>query len=102
MIKVGITLGIPTPIYQQIVDQIASAIARGELAMGDKIPAVRKLASEITVKPNTVAKPYAILEKSGIIVTRKGSGTYIADSAVSHVDPIALNAITERLDNVIT
>ena len=69
--------------------------------MGDKIPAVRKLASEITVNPNTVAKAYAILEKSGIIVTRKGSGTHIVDSAVSHVDPIALNVITERLDNVI-
>jgi GntR family transcriptional regulator len=101
MIKVGIASGIPTPIYQQIVDQIGSASGRGDLAMGDKIPAVRKLASEFTVNPNTVAKAYAILEKSDIIVTRKGSGIYIADSAVSHVDPIELNATTERLDNVI-
>ena len=45
-----------TPIYLQIVEQIKAQIATGQLKAGDKLPAVRELAVEAGVNPNTMQK----------------------------------------------
>ncbi len=95
---ISINSGIPKPIYQQIVDQISQAVAIGELSPGDKIPSVRRLASDITVNPNTVARAYTILEQKGIISTRKGSGTYISGLSIENSDITEVNHLSERLE----
>lgn len=68
-----------TPVYQQIVDAIKSAAARGLYNPGDKIPTVREMASELTINPNTIAKAYQRLEQEGVIVTMGSRGTFIAE-----------------------
>jgi GntR family transcriptional regulator len=67
-----------TPLHAQLERGIRSAIATGRLAVGDQLPTVRQLAVALKVNANTVAKVYAHLERSGVLETRRGVGTFIA------------------------
>jgi GntR family transcriptional regulator len=69
--------GAPDPIYEQIALQVKGAVARGELAEGDKLPSVRELAREVSLNPNTVIRAYTCLEQEGIIYRRQGAGCFI-------------------------
>ena len=97
-----ISSGSETPIYLQLVEQISRAIARGELRTGDKLPAVRALASELVINPNTVARAYTLLEQSGLVTTKTGSGTYVSNPALRHADAAQINALAERMDTLIS
>jgi len=66
------------PIYQQMVDGIKEAVARGIMVPGERMPTVRELASELSLNPNTIAKAYQKLEQEGIIVTMRSRGTFAA------------------------
>jgi GntR family transcriptional regulator len=65
------------PIYLQIESQIKHAIAAQALREDDPLPPVRKLAAEIRVNPNTVARAYQNLERDGVIRTVQGGGCYV-------------------------
>ena len=67
-----------TPIYAQIEHGLRAAIATGRLHTGDQLPTVRQLAVELSVNANTVARVYADLERSGVLETRRGVGTFVA------------------------
>ena len=101
-IWIQISPGSAEPIYAQIVSQIARAIARGELATGDRLPPVRKLAEELVVNPNTVARAYRLLEQQGLTSSKTGSGSFIADPAHRHGDAGNLGALAERIDTILT
>ncbi|SDW27183.1 GntR family transcriptional regulator [Marininema mesophilum] len=73
------------PLYEQIVEQMRGAIARGEIALGEKIPSVRELAHGLKINPNTVMSAYKELERDGLTETRRGQGTFIT-SAQEKVD----------------
>ena len=65
------------PIYAQIVEQIQQKIANGELKLGDQLPTVRQMATDLRVNFNTVARAYRLLDEAGLISTQHGRGTYI-------------------------
>ena len=65
------------PIYLQIVEQVKHQIAIKSLIVGDQLPTVRAMAVMLEVNPNTVAKAYTELERTGILKTRQGSGTFV-------------------------
>ena len=67
----------PTPLYHQLERSIKFAIATGRLRIGDRLPTVRQLAVDLRINANTVAKVYAELERSGILETRRGVGTFV-------------------------
>jgi GntR family transcriptional regulator len=67
-----------TPVYQQVIDGIKTAVAKGVLAAGDKLPSVRELAVELTINHNTVAKAYQELEREKVIEVIRGRGTFIS------------------------
>ncbi len=71
------------PLYEQILDQVRSAIAKGEIGLGDKMPSVRELAQELRMNPNTVMRAYQELERDGLTEKRRGQGTYVTSSAES-------------------
>ncbi|MDQ2992323.1 MAG: GntR family transcriptional regulator [Candidatus Eremiobacteraeota bacterium] len=71
----------PVPVYVQLRDQILHALARGTLKGGDRLPAVRTVASTLRVNPNTVNRAYAELERDGVLVVERGRGTYVAERA---------------------
>jgi GntR family transcriptional regulator len=98
---VQITPGSDDPIYVQIVEQVGEAIAKGQLTTGDKLPPMRKLAAELVINPNTVARAYTILEQSGLVTTKTGSGTFVADPKLRTKDATDVNILTERMDTLI-
>ena len=67
----------PTPLYHQLERSIKFAIATGKLRIGDQLPTVRQLAVDLRINANTVAKVYAELERSGVLQTRRGVGTFV-------------------------
>ena len=85
----------PTPIYAQLDRSIRAAIAQGRLAVGDRLPTVRQLAVDLRVNANTVAKVYAELERSGVLATQRGVGTFVLASPPTPT-PKAATARRER------
>lgn len=81
MLPLALDPAVAEPPYRQIARQLAAAIARGELAPGDRLPPVRVLAGQLDVNPNTVARAYAELGQAGLIVARRGGGTVVAARA---------------------
>ena len=74
------------PLYAQLTRAIRFAIATGRLRVGEQLPTVRQLAVELRVNANTVAKVYTELERTGILETRRGVGTFVSarQFAISH------------------
>ncbi len=68
----------PLPIYAQLERGIRAAVGTGRLAPGDQLPTVRQLAVELRINANTVARVYVDLERSGVVETRRGVGTFVA------------------------
>lgn len=68
------------PLYEQILEQIRSSVARGEIELGEKIPSVREMARELKINPNTVMHAYQELERDGLTEKRRGQGTFITTS----------------------
>jgi GntR family transcriptional regulator len=66
------------PIYAQIVQQVRHAVEIGVLKPGDSLPAIRALAEQLVVSPNTVVKAYSELEHGGVITLKPGSGAYVS------------------------
>ena len=65
------------PIYLQIIGQIKRQIVSGELAPGSRIPAVRDLAQEAGVNPNTMQRALTQLEQEGLLYTQRTSGRFV-------------------------
>src|SRR5581483_8195377 len=72
----------PVPIGDQITFRILYAIARGVYRPGDKLPTVRDVAARLRVNPNTVSKAYRDLERDGVLVSRRGTGVFVHETAV--------------------
>lgn len=77
----------PTPPYEQIRRQLAGHIATGTLPAGTRLAPVRRLAADLELATGTVARAYRELEAAGLIVTRRGGGTTVAEQ-----DPSATQA----------
>jgi GntR family transcriptional regulator len=71
------------PIYQQLVDEIKTLIARGELSEGTSLPPVRQVAADLGVNLNTVAFAYRRLQREGLIKVKHGSGAVVVSQTVS-------------------
>jgi GntR family transcriptional regulator len=67
------------PLYLQLIEQLRHAIEIGALRTGDQLPGMRKLAEELVMNPNTVAKAYREMEHAGLIELRHGAGAFVAD-----------------------
>jgi GntR family transcriptional regulator len=90
------------PIYLQLVRQIKYLVSSGRLAVGEQLPPVRKLAEQLLINPNTVARAYRELEGEGLVTSRQGSGVFVADG----ISPLARREqnriLLERIDMLLT
>lgn len=71
--------GNPTPSYVQVADVIATRIVDGLYT--DRLPSERALAKEFGVAYLTLRHAMQVLRDRGLIVTRQGRGTFVADAA---------------------
>jgi GntR family transcriptional regulator len=79
------------PMYQQIVDQITAKVMAGDWAPGQSLPSIRELAAASRVSVITVRRAYDDLERAGVIATRHGKGSMVAErsdlaTALMHVE----------------
>lgn len=71
--------GSATPSFEQLRQQIIDQIAAGDLRPGDRLPPVRRLADDLGIAPNTVARAYRELEVGGALNGRGRAGTFVSD-----------------------
>ena len=88
------------PVYQQLMHQVKRDIAMGRLTIDEKLPTVRQLAKQLAINPNTIAKAYRQLEQEGIIVTKAGTGAFVAtlDSNLSR--SVRKKIVSEELERI--
>ena len=96
--NISINLQDGVPIYRQIANQIRYMVASGILQAGDEIAAVRALALQLNVTPNTVVKAYDELEAAGVIYKRRGAGTYISGERSPLASRERRRIIEQRID----
>lgn len=68
-------------LYEQVAEQIAAIIARGEFRPGDRLPPERDLAAKLGVSRPTVREAMIALEIAGLVEVRTGSGTFVTEAA---------------------
>ena len=84
------------PMYLQLIEQVRHAIESGALRPGDQLPGIRKVAEDMVMNPNTVAKAYREMEHAGLIVLRHGAGAFVAE----HHPAVQARAV-QRARNVV-
>jgi DNA-binding FadR family transcriptional regulator len=86
-----------TRIYEEIVRQIRSLIAGGELKSGDRLPPERDLAEKFSVSRASVREALRALGSMGLIEIRAGEGTFVKEISVEAlIEPLALVLLTQR------
>ena len=92
------------PVYVQLMEQVKHAVETGALKPGEQLPAIRKVAEDLVINPNTVAKVYRELEHEGVIELRHGAGAFVTGQGAGEstermrkARPIVANAVA-RLD----
>jgi DNA-binding transcriptional regulator YhcF (GntR family) len=80
-IDIAIDAGSPVPPYEQVRLRIADLAAAGALAAGTRLPPVRRLATDLGLAANTVARAYRELEHAGLVETRGRLGTVVTARA---------------------
>lgn len=83
------------PLYQQVKDSLRRMMLTGLLELGEKLPSVRSLATQLAINPNTIQRAYAELEAEGYIYSVAGRGSFVSAGDGEHLRRIA--ELTGRL-----
>ena len=89
----------PRPIYLQIIEQVRQRIAIGEWPPGHALPSIRELSAELRISVITVKRAYLELERDGVIATRQGKGSVVADTPALP-DRLLEQQLADQLDAV--
>ena len=93
--------GSALPLYQQIVESVALAVATGSLSPGDRLPSVRRLASELRINPNTTARSIREMEARGLSSSIRGVGSVVARDARSEATELARGVLAREIDSTL-
>lgn len=77
----------PVPAYEQLRSQVAAMVVTGTLDAGERLPPIRRLASDLDLAPGTVARAYRELEAAGLVVAAGRRGTVVAPTDDWVMDP---------------
>jgi DNA-binding transcriptional MocR family regulator len=66
------------PLYKRLADAVRTAVARGDIPVDSRLPADRVLARSLNVSRSTVVSAYDLLYAEGLLVRKRGSGTWVA------------------------
>jgi len=78
-LEVDLASGVPP--YEQIRTQVVAHASAGRLCAGDRLPTIRGLATDLGVAAGTVARAYRELDATGVVTTRRRTGTVVAAGA---------------------
>lgn len=99
MTPVDITVDVtsPTPPFEQIRAQIAGFVSTGLLADGARLPTMRALAADLGVAVGTVARAYRELEATGLVASRRRTGTVVIGPPPAPAPPAGVREAAEAL-----
>lgn len=83
-------------IYLQIADYICERILLQQWKAGERIPAVRELAVQVEVNPNTVMRTYEFLQGQNIIYNQRGIGYFVSPDAIKNASQYRKTEFIEK------
>jgi GntR family transcriptional regulator len=88
------------PVGLQLTWRLRALIATGQLASGERMPSLRRLAESAGVNLNTVRAAYDGLEQEGLVISRQGQGTFVAEglAPAPELEEIATEALRRAVD----
>ncbi|MCL2846134.1 MAG: GntR family transcriptional regulator [Firmicutes bacterium] len=89
------------PIYEQIKEQIRTAIIRDEIAEGEMLPSIRLLAHDLKVSVITTKRAYDELEAEGFIATVHGKGCFVLPKNKEQIREQKLREVEHHLNSAI-
>ncbi|MCC3379063.1 GntR family transcriptional regulator [Paenibacillus farraposensis] len=89
------------PLYAQIEKQLRSLIVTGQITAGTLLPSIREFAGTLRCSVITVRRVYQDLENEGLLRTRQGTGTFVAQVEEDMRSDYRLKAVTKALDTAI-
>jgi GntR family transcriptional regulator len=89
------------PVYLQIINQVKQLVATKRLIADQELPAIRVLAEQLLINPNTVARAYRELESAGWVYKRRGAGTFISDKPSPLSDQERHRIIDEKINSLL-
>lgn len=91
-----------TPFAVQLAGQINCIIAKGQLREGDLLPQIRRLAQQLDLNPNTVARAYEELSAAGVLIKRQGSGCYVKAPPPDRKPADRLRPLSASIEELVT
>ena len=88
------------PIYEQVISRFQELMLTGALEKDSQLPAVRSLAMELSINPNTIQRAYRELESEGYIYTLSGKGTFVAE--VDHTNQLRQQELLPQFDKIVS
>jgi GntR family transcriptional regulator len=88
------------PVTRQVMNQIRTLCATGELSPNDRLPSVRELARQLTVNQNTILRVYERLTAEGLLERRHGDGTYVAGEIPDQLQA-EHSQLDQQMDNLV-
>lgn len=88
------------PIYDQIYSQIKEQIINGTLEEDAPLPSIRNLAKDLQISVITTKRAYEELEKSGLIYTAPGRGSFVSAKNTELLREENLKKIEEHLEEI--
>ena len=96
LFHLDVSSGMPT--YMQLVNQVRRATRNGALRAGERLPTAREVVAALTINPNTVLKAYTQLENEGLVISRPGLGTFIAQGIPAPLSPVLQRQLRRGLE----
>lgn len=99
--NIHISMSDNTPIYEQLTNQIKSAILTGQLQPGEALPSIRQLAKHLKISVITTKRAYDELEKEQFIVSKQGKGSYVNKQHIDFIRQKQRSVIENEINNII-
>ena len=100
-LPIRISMDDPEPMYRQIEEQLRDLILRGQLPAGTPLPSIRALTRDLACSVITTRRAYQDLENEGLIRTRQGMGTVVAELGEEKKENFRREAVFEAFGQAI-
>jgi GntR family transcriptional regulator len=101
-VPIGLSMEDPQPMYRQIESQLRDFILAGQLKPGTKLPTIRALADDLSCSVITTKRAYQDLENEGLILTRQGRGTVVAQIPEEKMDARRREAVEAAFSEAVS
>lgn len=101
MLNIMISSSSNLAIYEQIMNQIKTAIINKDVVAGDALPSIRALARDLQISVITTKRAYEELEKEGLIFSKSGKGFYVNEQNTNLLKEKKITMIESHLSEII-